>query len=71
MSNKLGPESEAFNRLKGKRVRCIMRSSDDEDLVGILVWVDFHTIGVSVYKTSKECRELIVYKSAILSIESV
>jgi hypothetical protein len=66
MSNKLGPESEAFNRLKGKRVRCIMRSSDDEDLVGILVWVDFHTVGIAI-----GTRELIVYKSAILSIESV
>lgn len=44
-----GPESEFWDRLKGKRV--VVLRVDGTKVRGTLLWVDLYTVGVNVEKT--------------------
>ena len=59
------PENVEFNRLKGKGV--VIRFKEGGTLVGQLVWVDFHTIGV-LFDENPNNATSIVYKSSIQAI---
>ena len=61
--SRMGPESDEYNRLKGKIVR-IWPPGESGVWIGRLVWVDVYTLGVSM-DPGDPSNVSIVYKNGI------
>lgn len=64
--NRMGPESDEYNRLKGCEIRIWPQGVTDPDRawVGRLVWVDIYTLGVAMDRKDPT-NVSIVYKAGI------
>ena len=69
--NKLGPESEEFNKLKGKRIKIWTNNESQTYWTGKLVWVDYYTLGIILDEPRRDGQTSIFYKSAIAMLEPV
>jgi hypothetical protein len=61
--SRMGPESDEYNRLKGKIVR-IWPQGEQGVWIGRLVWVDVYTLGVA-FDYNDPSNVSIVYKAGI------
>jgi hypothetical protein len=64
-----GPESEFYQRLKGRKVLIV--DHHDNPLAGTLLWVDRYSLGLRLRRARRDLtsRELLVYKAGIATIE--
>jgi len=62
----MGPESDEYNRLKGRVIRIWPQGECDPDFawIGRLVWVDVYTLGVAM-DANDPTNVSIVYKNGI------
>lgn len=68
--SRMGPESDEYNRLKGRIIRITPHGHEAGALVGRLIWVDIYTLGVAL-DPSNPTNVSIVYKAGILHVASV